>query len=180
MTGEFPAQRASDAENVSIWCRHHGFRYFSRKQAVPWWCTLNGLHILSLMTKRDLMHSTKKCYINTFVTAFSCNWWALNISPVHIASTKSCCWLVAGYKHYVLFSNCTGVYPILYCDTSPVYPVDSLQFVWDIDFVASASHWAPEGVSPRMVRSWNLLERCLFFVDVSVIPEYVLQVCVRN
>ena len=23
MTGEFPAQRASDAENVSIWWRHH-------------------------------------------------------------------------------------------------------------------------------------------------------------
>ena len=22
-TGEFPAQRASNAENVSIWCRHH-------------------------------------------------------------------------------------------------------------------------------------------------------------
>ena len=25
-TGEFPAQRASYAENVSIWWRHHGFR----------------------------------------------------------------------------------------------------------------------------------------------------------
>ena len=25
-TGEFPAQRASDAENVSIWWRHHGLR----------------------------------------------------------------------------------------------------------------------------------------------------------
>ena len=24
VTGEFPAQRASDAENVSIWWRHHG------------------------------------------------------------------------------------------------------------------------------------------------------------
>ena len=23
MTGEFPAQRAGNAENVSIWCRHH-------------------------------------------------------------------------------------------------------------------------------------------------------------
>ena len=26
VTGEFPAQRASDAENVSIWWRHHAFR----------------------------------------------------------------------------------------------------------------------------------------------------------
>ena len=25
VTGEFPAQRASEAENVSIWWRHHGF-----------------------------------------------------------------------------------------------------------------------------------------------------------
>ena len=25
-TGEFPAQMASDAENVSIWWRHHGFQ----------------------------------------------------------------------------------------------------------------------------------------------------------
>ena len=25
VTGEFPAQRASNAEKVSIWCRHHGF-----------------------------------------------------------------------------------------------------------------------------------------------------------
>ena len=24
MTGEFPAQKASNAENVSIWWRHHG------------------------------------------------------------------------------------------------------------------------------------------------------------
>ena len=23
-TGEFPAQRAGNAENVSVWCRHHG------------------------------------------------------------------------------------------------------------------------------------------------------------
>ena len=25
VTGEFPAQRASNAENISIWCRHHGY-----------------------------------------------------------------------------------------------------------------------------------------------------------
>ena len=27
VTGEYPAQRASNAENVSIWWRHHGFRW---------------------------------------------------------------------------------------------------------------------------------------------------------
>ena len=25
VTGEFPAQKVSNAENVSIWCRHHVF-----------------------------------------------------------------------------------------------------------------------------------------------------------
>ena len=29
VTGEFPAQIASNAENVSIWWRHHGSRYYS-------------------------------------------------------------------------------------------------------------------------------------------------------
>ena len=29
VTGEFPAQRASNAENVSIWWRHHGFMFFA-------------------------------------------------------------------------------------------------------------------------------------------------------
>ena len=27
-TGQFPAQMASNAENVSIWCRHHGWNAF--------------------------------------------------------------------------------------------------------------------------------------------------------
>ena len=29
VTGEFPAQRASHAENVSIWCRHHDLEFHS-------------------------------------------------------------------------------------------------------------------------------------------------------
>ena len=31
MTGEFPAQRASNAVNVSIWWRHHGLAVLSSK-----------------------------------------------------------------------------------------------------------------------------------------------------
>ena len=27
VTGEFPVQNASNAENVSIWCRHHDFPF---------------------------------------------------------------------------------------------------------------------------------------------------------
>ena len=32
MTGEFPAQRTSNAENVSIWWRHHGWPFKSRSR----------------------------------------------------------------------------------------------------------------------------------------------------
>ena len=34
VTGEFPAQRASNAENVSIWWRHHGPSIWT----CSWWC----------------------------------------------------------------------------------------------------------------------------------------------
>ena len=34
VTGEFPAQRASDAENVSIWWRHHEQGQRSREQSI--------------------------------------------------------------------------------------------------------------------------------------------------
>ena len=34
VTGEFPAQGASNAENVSIWWRHHGLLNFKKKQRV--------------------------------------------------------------------------------------------------------------------------------------------------
>ena len=37
-TGEFPAQRASYAEYVSIWWRHHVWRWLHHKQAFPASC----------------------------------------------------------------------------------------------------------------------------------------------
>ena len=43
VTGEFPAQRASNAENVSIWWRHHvmlsfSFTTFSNNDIIIWVC----------------------------------------------------------------------------------------------------------------------------------------------
>ena len=56
-TGEFPAQMASNAENASIWWRHHGFHYFQPDQVVEcqrsyWsletlWRSLNIIVIVS-------------------------------------------------------------------------------------------------------------------------------------
>ena len=35
LTGEFPAQMASNAENVSIWWRHHNFLIYCHADFVP-------------------------------------------------------------------------------------------------------------------------------------------------
>ena len=35
VTGDFPAQRANNAENVSIWWRHHGFTIFASRYVFP-------------------------------------------------------------------------------------------------------------------------------------------------
>ena len=48
-TGESPAQMASNAENVSIWCRHHdiGRSHVCKKQSCVfpfrWWCKARNL-----------------------------------------------------------------------------------------------------------------------------------------
>ena len=49
-----------------------------------------------------------------------------------------------------------------------------LQFVWDIDFVASVSHWTLEGDSLRLVSSWNLFEGHLIFADLNKILDHML------
>ena len=49
-TGEFPAQRASNAENVSIWWRHHvaGSSSYSHKMFLPYYSELFYPSILSI------------------------------------------------------------------------------------------------------------------------------------
>ena len=52
VTGEFPAQRASNAENVSIWWRHHDINVLSGKEnpfvcGRIWFDTTTTLHCLS-------------------------------------------------------------------------------------------------------------------------------------
>ena len=50
VTGEFPAQMASNAENVSIWWRHHGLHWDTRHQLISVRCkhaTLMGAVIWS-------------------------------------------------------------------------------------------------------------------------------------
>ena len=50
VTGEFPAQRASNAENVSIWWRHHDsdITWSSRRLRSLLWCFFKSLFELTL------------------------------------------------------------------------------------------------------------------------------------
>ena len=49
VTGEFPAQRASNAENVSIWWRHHAVMLHGllKKDSLICWCYLRHINVLS-------------------------------------------------------------------------------------------------------------------------------------
>ena len=50
-SGEFPAQRASNAENVSIWWRHH-------VMAITWWC--HGMETLSSWMHLSVVYSSHR------------------------------------------------------------------------------------------------------------------------
>ena len=52
-TGEFPAQMASNAENVSIWWRHHVI-------AVPWWHDMDTLSVSFTLCNGSQLDSLHK------------------------------------------------------------------------------------------------------------------------
>ena len=45
VTGEFPAQRATNAENVSIWWRHHVYIFAFLCRAIAYWLKFSILHV---------------------------------------------------------------------------------------------------------------------------------------
>ena len=69
-TGEFPAQMASNAENVSIWCRHH-VRYHQERQkwhhGYTWVSTnmiVNGYTIIVYFTSENRVSREVHCLSN--------------------------------------------------------------------------------------------------------------------
>ena len=62
LTGEFPAQRASNAENVSIWWRHHAVIWFGCTTG-RWW---DYLGICPLPEKKSLLYKTSCWWIEFF------------------------------------------------------------------------------------------------------------------
>ena len=70
VTGEFPAQKVSNAENVFNWWRHHAFwgnppltgGYPSQKGTVrqrELWCFLLVINLIKLLNKQSIWHGSK-------------------------------------------------------------------------------------------------------------------------
>ena len=63
VTGEFPAQMAINAENVSIWWRHHGImsfylHVFDSKPNIKQWSISNKTPVERMVFKGILLNST--------------------------------------------------------------------------------------------------------------------------
>ena len=62
VTGEFPAQRASNAENVSIWWRHH----------VYWLLTHRTLNKMTILLQTTFLNAS--CWMNSFIFRLKFHW----------------------------------------------------------------------------------------------------------
>ena len=69
VTGEFPAQMASNAENVSVWWRHHDFAHSQRikhtgcsretaMESIPWWRIAHTIKKINQGSDRTLDWTT--------------------------------------------------------------------------------------------------------------------------
>ena len=89
-TGEFPAQGASNAENVSIWWRHHAsaiFPLYSSRKLHRLWFSLS--YLLRLLIHQINMQMTHLIYnsksyrrgidINPIVASWYCKTWAYTV-----------------------------------------------------------------------------------------------------
>ena len=56
VTGEFPTQRASNAENIFIWWRHH------HAWSIFWWVCSGGIEIRVVCRNRPFANCKKSCF----------------------------------------------------------------------------------------------------------------------
>ena len=61
VTGEFPAQKASDAENISIWWRHHGFE-FEVNETTRWYPKISNSIPVFINIQLTQTHRNTKIY----------------------------------------------------------------------------------------------------------------------
>ena len=69
-TGEFPAQRASNAENVSIWLRHHVGKYLDTWR----WKKTDSKHMIQPLISRyvSFSHSLRNPFQNRYTWTCPC------------------------------------------------------------------------------------------------------------
>ena len=73
VTGEFPAQRASNAENVSIWWRHH-------EQVTV---LTSKYTVMEMSFSRNFYHCSDSRNCRNDNKLFSLRWYMINFSPDH-------------------------------------------------------------------------------------------------
>ena len=98
VTGEFPAQMVSNAENVSIWWRHHGGVSFSRIQTTYLNCSVVVLEIRRRIRVQDAETSS-------YLTLKNTGKWITLIHPQWHVTTK---------KHTKRVCILCGIYRIWY------------------------------------------------------------------
>ena len=90
VTGEFPAQRASNAENVSTWWRHH-VSTPSRNQTQPCTyivgCTLSNSHLITVMLHEchGIPNHRQLIWIQINFMSHRWLWWALRSDALNLS-----------------------------------------------------------------------------------------------
>ena len=101
VTGEFPAQRASNAENVSIWWRHHAKWYFGQHHRTTCFISLCSM----LLTK--LHDSTCHQFMRkTTIPKYVYNSW--NILYIIPSATYACFGIISSTKMPLHRVHCLG------------------------------------------------------------------------
>ena len=114
-TGEFPAQMASNAENVSIWWRHHEWAECSliigtgyRVQVFAWSLIAQSvcqqafslLAILCLRPWVRILHAAEEDNLSPFHSNITCLCQTIQINPLRAKFFR---WSINIYLHFVSF-----------------------------------------------------------------------------
>ena len=138
VTGEFPAQRASNAENVSVWWRHHvlDIRYLAQ----PWTATNRETALQSKTQRRQA--SSVEAFISLVKMMSSQNFliekrllYIVNSMAANALVAKSAAWYISSSSnprplHFISFwlSRWTQVHSVVYEVAAP--PVPYNKRVW--------------------------------------------------
>ena len=128
VTGKFPSQRASNAENVSIWWRHHANMYLwlnSTRQTLCVSMTYHPMlhHIVFLQGGSNSFHISLSIYVffamrpnmisclqGTVKNLYQCNLWKFADVALFTCITCTATWLVNGTSKIKEKNKDTGLF----------------------------------------------------------------------